>query len=1032
MRSAYRYLNGFLLVFLPLLGGSGCGDDGGDPQATLDDFLPEVPAPTGEAQSVWAGEITQASSAELVEGPARSGMIGDFYLRNSRGRFVVQAPTRVIGVVPPGGNLVDAVALDANGEPVVGDHFGELSLVYQLGRTCRHDTVEVVQDGSGGGAAVLRARGVTASNDFINMRGIGLINVPLKLDPDIDDSVECATTYVLEPDAEHLGVYWTLFNPSEDAIDGPVGVLADTGGEIEAWGPTRGFERAGIEAITSAGDPAPVDYVVYQGPGVAYGLVPRHEDPATPNSTFLIAGVSVFLFNGQTLLDIVNRDTFFLELPGQGGRTYELEVVVGKDAADVEARFRDGRGEELADAGGQVSWSGGGGAAGARVGFYRDTDGDQQIGPDDVIAAYADAGPDGAFSASLPPGNYLVRAEVKDLARSETVAVTLPAGDLALTVADPVAYDFEIIDDDTGAIIPGKLTVIGRHPVLPDQRLFETYDRVGYVIAMHHAVRGTTTDVGDGADLPLLVPAGGTYRVIATRGTEWSAAGEVITPVAGEATTPLALRLRRVAEAEGYVGSEYHVHMLGSPDSPVSNERRIATMVADGVEVFAATDHDYVTDLQPTIESMGLGGLVRAIAGLEVTPFVYGHFNAWPIEPDDTTPNRGAIDWAQGMEGYAMIPAEIFAAMRSRGAELIQVNHPRTSSGLTDFMQFFDRAGLTFDYENRQITGDLASAPVPNEWLRLPETSLWDDGFNALEVWNGFDIADTNADGVREISRLDIVMRDWFNFLSFGLTITPIGSSDTHTVVADPGGMPRTYVRVPDDSSAAIASGAVLPEVLATLSGADSTPRDVVVTNGPHIQVQVAGAAAGSPIGSVVDGTAGSVTFDISVVAPEWAQVDTIEVFANATPSIDRNAPTVLQPLACFTARTGLADNDPCTLAPMGGPRPLSPELTEVSAGYSRWEAQAQLTLTPSDLVNRAGATGDDAWIVIRVRGSRAIFPVLIGGLIKDDNVDVLVSGTQGEIDAILENDGVPATAFTAPIYVDFDGGGYEPIFRPQ
>lgn len=1020
-------------MLLCLLGGPGCGDDDGGADPTLEDFLPEVPAPNGEPQSVYAGEITAASAAEIVEGPARSGMLGDFYLRNSRGRFVIQAPTRVIGVVPPGGNLVDAVALDDAGDPIAGDHFGELSLVYQLGRTCRHDSVEVVQDGSGGGAAVMRARGFTASNDFINMRGIGLINVPLKLDPDIDDGVECATTYVLEPDAEHLKVYWTLFNPAEGTIDGPVGVLADTGGEIEAWGPTRGFERSGIEAITSAGDPAPVDYVVYQGPGVAYGLVPRHPDPATPNSSFLIAGVSVFLFNGQNLLDIVNRDTFFLDLPGLSGRTYELEVVIGADSADVEARFRGGRGDALAEAAGQVDWSAGGAASGARVGFYLDGDDDGQIGPDDVIAAYADTGADGLFTASLPPGNYLVRAEVKDLARTQTLAASLPTTDLTLSLPAPVAYDFEILDDETGNAMPGKLTVIGRHPVHPDQRLFETYDRLGHVVTVLHAVRGTTVDVGDGADLPLLLPAGGTYRVIATRGTEWSAASEVVTPVAGETTSPLQLRLRQVAATDGYVGSEYHVHMIGSPDSPVSNPRRVATMVADGVEVFAATDHDYVTDLQPLIESMGLAQFVRAIPGIEVTPFVYGHFNAWPIEPLDTTPNRGAVDWAEGMDGYAMIPAEIFDSMRARGAELVQVNHPRSSSGLVDFQQFFDRAGLAFDYGARQITGDLASAPVPNEWMRLPETSLWDDSFNALEVWNGFDIADTNEDGVREISRLDIVLRDWFNFLSFGLDITPIGNSDTHTAVSDPAGMPRTSVRVTDDSPAALASGDILAEVMATLSGSGGSPRDVVVTNGPHIEVTVAG-AAGSPIGSVVDGTAGSVTLEITAFAPEWAQLDTIEVFVNATPTVDRSAATVLQPLACFTSRPAadLAANDPCATAPMDGAQALTAELVSVSGSFQRWETSASITLTPADIVNRAGASDGDAWIVIRVRGSRAVFPVLIGGLIGDGNVDTLVSGTQQEIDAILEQSGVPATAFTAPIYVDFDGGGYAPIFRPQ
>ena len=45
-----------------------CGDDGGG--GSLEDFFPEVPAPTGDAQAVYAGEITAANTDELIPGPA--------------------------------------------------------------------------------------------------------------------------------------------------------------------------------------------------------------------------------------------------------------------------------------------------------------------------------------------------------------------------------------------------------------------------------------------------------------------------------------------------------------------------------------------------------------------------------------------------------------------------------------------------------------------------------------------------------------------------------------------------------------------------------------------------------------------------------------------------------------------------------------------------------------------------------------------------------------------------------------------------
>ena len=149
-----------LIVFVTGVAMS-CGSSGPD----LDDFLPAVPAPDGSTRTTFAG--VAATEADLVDGPARTGVPGDVYLRNDKAHFVVQAASRVIGIIPWGGNVVDGALL--GGE----DQMGEVSLVYQLGRTCAHDRVEVLRDGSGGGPAVVRAFGHGAPNDGINLKGIG-------------------------------------------------------------------------------------------------------------------------------------------------------------------------------------------------------------------------------------------------------------------------------------------------------------------------------------------------------------------------------------------------------------------------------------------------------------------------------------------------------------------------------------------------------------------------------------------------------------------------------------------------------------------------------------------------------------------------------------------------------------------------------------------------------------------------------------------------------------------------------------------
>ncbi len=45
--------------------------------------------------------------------------------------------------------------------------------------------------------------------------------------------------------------------------------------------------------------------------------------------------------------------------------------------------------------------------------------------------------------------------------------------------------------------------------------------------------------------------------------------------------------------------------------------------------------------------------------------------------------------------------------------------------------------------------------------------------------------------------------------------------------------------------------------------------------------------------------------------------------------------------------------------------------------------------------------------------------------------LDTVVNGTPDQIRAALAHKGAPAQAFTAPIFVDFDGGGYRAPFAP-
>ena len=1000
---------------------------------TLDDFLPALPVPDGMPQGAFAGHIGEGDEAELIAGPARSGLVGDFYMRNSRARFVLQAADRAIGIVPWGGNVVDAIPLDATGADGGEDHFGELSLIYVIGRTCAHESVEVLLDGSGGGPAVVRARGRAAPNDYVNLKGVGLLAIPLELEADIDDSVECATTYTLHPGSPTLEVAWTLWNGGDLDVLGPLGALADTGGAIEAFSPGKlGFNRAGVDTILSGGkQPAP--YSVYQGPGVAYGVVPRHADAATPNAAFLIAGVSLLLYGAEQFFDILDPEKYFLHLAPADGATFRTDLVVGNDAADVESAFRGGVG--LTPVYGNARFGANPADVAVRVGFFTDVDGDGAVGDDDLVVTYLDANGSGAFAGSVPAGRYLMRADLPGVVRSAVQAVVLEpevAATLDVVLPEQTLIDFTVLDDATGEPIPARLVVLGHDPAAPDFRLHQVYDVREGIIATRHAVYGESagSPSGDPRDPPLWVAAGGPYRVVATRGTEWSTDSVLVPPTAGEHLT-LTFRLRRVVDTTGYIAGEFHVHALGSPDSPVPNDLRVQTMIAEGVEFVASTDHDYLRDFDPIVQDLGVEHLIDTVVGVEATPFAHGHFIMHPLEVDPLDPAGGAVDWATGpLPGFALLPGELFDAYRQKGARVVQINHPRSLSSLSNFQAYFDRAGLDFDFAARTFSGRADLQPVPAEWLRLSDAArVFDDSFEALEVWNGFATVDSDADGVREIASLDLVLRDWMNFLSFGKLATPFGNSDTHTVVRDAPGMPRTLIRVADDSEAALAAG-VADEIYATILG-EGRAVDVVVTNGPMLEVFAQGGAT-SAIGATIT-PSGAVTLTIKMTAAEHIDVDTIEIFANSTfDPVDGNK-TALIPVACFTTRelATLAATDPCALAPAGGARPFTVETRSVGAGFRRHEATVTISLAADAIPARAGAEGDDAWIVVRARGQRPVYPLLLDGVTTGATLDAILGDDPVALEAALVGKGVPAAAFTAPIFVDFDGGGWRAPFAP-
>jgi hypothetical protein len=992
-----------LLVALTLV--CGCAD----PVDPLEAALPPLP-PEGGPAVASAGRLTADNFAkESVAGPASNGLVGDYFMRNDKIRLVVQAPGRAIGPCPFGGNVIDADRV----ESPAGDQLGEVSPFMQLGRTIAYDKIEVVRDGAAGGPAVIRAYGHDAKNDFINLPGLGSFAVGIADDyrADVDLKWRMAVTYILMPGETRVRMIYTFHNPGTIPAATLWGTLTDTGAGPEIFHSFLGFGELGFSDITGSNGIKLIKYVGFQAKDITYGVLPLLEDKNAAGAAVPVAGVDVEVYQIGAIGDAFGPDGQSIKLAANGTGQREVDLLVGRDVADVTAQVHAARGEDTVDFSGTVD-----DGAGARVTVL---DAQQQV----VTVATCDAS--GHFKGSVPAGAYRLQAEGEAFLRSQAIDVTMPTTGIKLTLPKPAQIRYTV-KDRGGASIAAKISIIGATPATPDRRFRDIgKDRIPHgMAAWIHSLHGDSAR-GDRYDHPIDV-APGRYRFVATRGPEWSRFEQII-DVTSQGVDVAAV-LDHTTPTPGYIAADFHQHSHISPDAVTPPEDRAVSYVVDGADFISSSEHDVLFDYRPIIDKLGLQDLLDSSIGIETTAWDYGHFIAFPFTVDPLSPNGGAFDWAGGEMGLSLPPPKIFEGLRQQGAKVVQVNHPRGSPGdFSTFQQAFDRAGLRFDFAARTFFGDTKLMPINALVLGVePDSPMFAPTFDTLEIYNGHHLAKMPVMGERLDGRVDINLKDWMNFLSFGFTPAPTGVSDTHQWISSPAALPRTLVRVPDDSSAGLLAG-VEASVIDTLLG-KVAPKDVIVTNGPFMKFTV----DGKGIGSTVSHAAGPLAIHVEVHAPVWSPIETIELFANNTfdiPAPKGTEETPLQPIICFTSRTPATDR--CKNA-IGGARALpAATAVETVAGVAssvRLEYKIDINDVDPDAIagrNRAGAMGKDIWLVARCLGDTGLFP-MIPDQISGSPMDLV-----DDLAAHLPNNGIPALAFTNAIFVDVDGTGWRGIFQP-
>jgi hypothetical protein len=796
---------------------------------------PSVDAGSDEAR---AGVIREgeAREAALFGGINAEGRAGDLKIYNDRVQFIIQAVGGRHGIVDVGGGLIDADLVRRDGS-LGRDTLEDAFLSFSLARLASATSVEIVSDGSEGGAAVVRSVGHDVPWQYMQ----GLFELPEPNLPDLHLAIE--TEYRLEPGAWSLQATTRITNEGDDVVEvGPRDGMVASGEDLHPWAPGRGLAGPSGSQLEAVG-------VVGRQGEASLSFWPASGTLSSSGVDQLGAGL------GLVALSHERED---LE-PG-ATRTLERFWTLAPDLLTAEAERWDHQGVELSTVSGVVRDAvGGEGVPGVRVWF---TSGDELAGD----ARTNDAG---RYTARLPSGTWtawtlaraadehvqirtgagrtgpsaasswneaqldVLRGDREAAAVAHAVGRATPDGveivvegeaELDLTVPPASGIHLEVTDG-SGAPVPAVVELLWTSIDAPDAAIPSTLREGLGVSGGGHMAWAWTAD--GTIDLPA-IPGTYTIRI----GHSWRHDQQTLSDVVvaeGETWTG-SVSLAEAVPRDGWLSLDPHLHGAPSFDGALSMEARLVACAATGVDLPVMTDHDRLADYRPLASALGLDGTMQVIQGVEVTTILRGHFNLYPVEPQPEAVNGGAEPWWQTPNNTQ----DLFDRMRTRAGPdaLTQINHPR-SPGMFGLAQLDPASGEP----------------------RSPELWSWD--FELFELLNG---------GVED---LPSIRRDWFTLLNSGRPRVPVGASDSHYAYI-PCGHGRTDVWLGGDSVGEVDAAAIREALLAG---------HVIVAGGTTLRASLELGSETLLPGDVGVGAAGELV--VTVQAPEWIEPGTLRVYRN-------------------------------------------------------------------------------------------------------------------------------------------------------
>ncbi len=806
-----------LLLLGLLLSLMGCGRD----------KAPETGAPTETGEGLMLagcpeeGRATARFLTETAEAPWGPDVLaapGDVVLMSERAAFVITAPELPETWYHYGGIPVDAVPLSGCEQSgpdtleALGLVIGKLSVSDFQGSSLhqfRGDSLEIVSDGSDGEAAVVDVHG---SDDRF-----WLVELTLLRESYVDGTerrltdlydLDVTVRYTLEPDSEVLQA--TVILDGEPADDGFIvgGLLFPSDyTELSAFS-TDSLDFGGFSLRSGA------PWIVDGGPSGSHAY-------AMPGASLALTSIS-----GVTAMLDITQALAPLEVTAPGGPPevpFLLSVTAG-DPASAGAALGPYLDQPIpahtvswTPISGQVLDPAGTGVASAELTLEAQDDEGSWRTLDRLIT-----GEDGAFSGEVldvgTPWRLTASAAGRDDSETQELDPS-DAEDLTLTVGAAGALRVHLQDED-GAALSGRVEL----------------ERADGQTEILYAVPGD--------DPQPLAP--GVWTAWVSRGYEHEVVELSVTvPEDGEAT--LSATLARVLDTSGWASMDTHVHAGPSPDSETLPVLRMRTAAASGLDLVVSTDHEAIVDLSDALVEAGVEGSLAYGLGSEVTCSVPEHVNAWPFPVEDGHARGEPVVW------YGQGFPDVYAAIRERGASVIQLNHSRVNG----------ECGIlcVLDWDRQSEAPGIDDPTV----LGMDEgEEVWSWDFDSFEVMNGLRSPFLVAGEERRSGALN----DWMAFHNLGHRVAGVAVTDVHG--PDIPGSPRTFVRVDDDE--AVTADGVAEGVLAGATQLNA---------GAFIEASVDSHGPGEDVTS-----GGLFTLDLRVQALPEIDVTHADVLLNCEPLV--------------------------------------------------------------------------------------------------------------------------------------------------